>query len=71
MTDSALKYGFPRIFKGCKAVGLQPILTQFTKDEEEDFCKKAENYDITDVCSDHSYFNITCHNWLYKIKDSY
>jgi len=27
MTDSALKYGFPRIFKGCKAVGLQPILT--------------------------------------------
>lgn len=68
--DYALKYGFPRLFKGQKAVGLYPIFEDI-KEEDKEACKLATNYDFTAEAPGHSCYGPNCNDFLHLVKDAF
>merc|ERR1712046_549379 len=68
--DGALKHGMTMVYKGQKAVGLQPIFEDI-KPEDLPTCKKAENYLMNFDYPAHGDYGPKCGRFLFTIKDAY
>ena len=68
--DGVLKNLFTRVFPGKRAIGLYAIFEEI-KEEDEEWCKKAVNYNVTQEAPGHGYYGPNCNIFMSKVKDAY
>lgn len=68
--DGVLKNVFTRVFPGRKAIGLYAIFEDI-KEEDEEVCKRAINYNMTEDAPGHGFYGSNCGQFMFKVKDAY
>jgi hypothetical protein len=70
LKDGALKGFKSQLYPGKVPVGFKPIFDNIPE-KDQDRCKLAKNYNLTEECPGHVVYATNCGSWLYKVDDSY
>lgn len=69
--DMILSKVFTYVYKGHKAVGLQPIFENIKNEEDVKVSKLAINYNVTDISPGHGDYAPNCGKFMPLVKDAY
>ena len=68
--DYPLNYGFPKLFKGQRAIGIYAIFEDI-KEEDKEKCKLATNYNVTNESPGHGSYQYSCKDFLHYVDGSF
>ena len=68
--DYPLTYGFPKLFRGQRPIGIYAIFEEI-KDSDKEKCKLATNYNVTIESPGHGSYSECCKDFLHKVDGAF